>query len=198
MANSPQWASWPSVGHGLAPATNDASLTAPTHTTTVVSATSITVASVTTVAGSQLVTVASGGFPAVIAGCTVFGTGIAPGSTVLAVSGNNLVLSLAATASGTVSLIFAFNGIKVEELDIVGVGTTVAGRVNVFMYDGTTYWLVDQFVLAAVTPSATIEVAYVTKMYDNLVVPPGSLLVFSVMEIGNESLFVVNAYGGAF
>jgi hypothetical protein len=65
-----------------------------------------TVANVTTTSASTTVTVASGGFPGVAAGMSVTGTGIAAGTTVSSVSGNTLILSLAATASGTVTLSF--------------------------------------------------------------------------------------------
>jgi hypothetical protein len=65
-----------------------------------------TVSSVSTTLGSTTVTVVSGGFPGVIPGMAVTGTGIASGTTVVSVSGNTLTLSIAATATGTVTLTF--------------------------------------------------------------------------------------------
>jgi hypothetical protein len=65
-----------------------------------------TVPSVSTTSGSTTVTVASGGFPGVVPGMLVTGTGIASGTTVVSVSGNSITLSQAATATGTVTLTF--------------------------------------------------------------------------------------------
>ena len=55
-------------------------------------------------------TVASGGFPGVVSGMVVSGTGIAPSTTVSGISGNTLTLSAQATASGTVTLTFGSGG----------------------------------------------------------------------------------------
>jgi hypothetical protein len=64
-------------------------------------------ASVTTTAGSTTATVASGGYTGVTVGMSVDGVGLYGGTTVAAVSGNNLTLSQPASASGTVTLTFA-------------------------------------------------------------------------------------------
>jgi type II secretory pathway pseudopilin PulG len=61
---------------------------------------------VSTTLGSTLASVASGGFPGVVAGMAVSGANIVAGTTVVSVSGNNLVLSQAATGTGTQTLTF--------------------------------------------------------------------------------------------
>jgi prepilin-type N-terminal cleavage/methylation domain-containing protein len=65
-----------------------------------------TISSVTTTSGSTTVSLSSGGFTDVLTGMNVTGTGIAIGTTVKAVSGNRLTLSVSATASGSVTLTF--------------------------------------------------------------------------------------------
>lgn len=91
------------------------------------------------------------------------------------------------------------NGSKIEEIRAFGVGTTVAGRLNLFAYNGTTYYLVDEYLVTAVTPSATQEVYNNVVTYQNLVLPNNTwTLVVTVMEAGNESLISVSAFGGNF
>src|ERR1700735_198043 len=48
------------------------------------------------------------------------------------------------------------SGTKVTQVDIEPVGTTVAGLVNLFAYDGTTYHLIESVTIAAATPSTTL------------------------------------------
>ena len=90
------------------------------------------------------------------------------------------------------------NGSKVEEIDLLGLGTTVAGRVNLFVVTSGTYVLEDQWMITAVTPSATQQVFKLTVVYSNLFVPNGSTLQVTVMEAGNQSLVECNAFGGDF
>lgn len=66
-----------------------------------------TVPGVTTINGSPSAAVASGGFPSVVPGQSVSGTGVVTGTTVGAVSGNTLTLSQNATASGSATLTFS-------------------------------------------------------------------------------------------
>jgi prepilin-type N-terminal cleavage/methylation domain-containing protein len=61
---------------------------------------------VSTTGGSTAALVASGGFPGVAVGMGVSGPNIAPGTTVVAISGNNLTLSVAASGTGTQTLDF--------------------------------------------------------------------------------------------
>jgi hypothetical protein len=73
-----------------------------------------TVASVTTSSGLKTVTVASGGFPSVVEPMMITGTGITNGAQVASISGNTLTMTIAATASGTVTLTFHDYGIWFE------------------------------------------------------------------------------------
>ena len=195
MAGTPNFATAPIAGSSVLGSTADTSYTAPTHTVTLVTAASVTVASCVT-NSTQLVTVASGGFPAVLPGFQVIGTGVAPGTTVLAILGNNLILSLVATAGGTVTLTFAPNGIKIEEIDFVGAGTTVAGVCQLFLYDGTTYHAWFSQLVTVVTPSTTLAPFFQAQYFTNLEIPYGWSLV-ATSWVANQLLNVV-AFGAAY
>jgi hypothetical protein len=90
------------------------------------------------------------------------------------------------------------NGGRVDWIRVLGVGATVAGRLNVFRYDGTSYWLLDQIMVNAVTPSASVEVFEAVVPYGELLLDSGDSLRITVMEAGNESLLCVTAIGGNF
>lgn len=67
-------------------------------------------------------------------------------------------------------------GSKVEELTFIGTGTTLAGLINVFLYDGTTYHLYDQVAVTAVTSSTTAAAFRQQRFYQNLWVKTGWFL----------------------
>lgn len=178
MANNPQFASTPTSGSASLSGTAETSYTAPTTAVTIMSAAAVTVASITTTSGSQLAT-AAGTIqslqpnPAPDRGWTVIGTGIAPGTTVLAVQGTNLILSQPATASGTVSLTFICNGIKIDEVDVYGIGVTIAGMCQLYLHDGTNYHAFTTIAITGVTPSATVAPFSSIVPYDTLELPSG-------------------------
>lgn len=89
-------------------------------------------------------------------------------------------------------------GTKVSEIDVTPLATVVAGIVNVFAFDGTTYSLVPNgsVVIAAATYSATAAPPTTTLTFDNLVLPSSSWsLAVSNTVAGNVSLVKVVAYG---
>ena len=196
MALSPQYAASPVVGSSVLGATADTSYTAPTHTVTLLSAASVTVNTVTVTSGSQIATVSSGGFPSVVAGNYVQGTGIPAGTTVIAVVGNSLYLSAAATSTpGTQTLTFQSNGFKVDEVDFIGAGTTVAGVCQLYLYDGTTYHAYFSQLVTVVTPSTTVAPFFQAQPFTNLEIPPGWSLV-ATSFVASQLLNVV-AFGGS-
>jgi hypothetical protein len=91
------------------------------------------------------------------------------------------------------------NGTKISEIDIIPVGTVVAGVVNVFAYDGSVYHLLPggSVTVAAATVSTTAApVAVAVLTFDNLVLPSASWsLVCSQTVSGNVSLIEVVAFG---
>lgn len=106
--------------------------------------------------------------------------------------------SLTAPTNVTTILTAGASGSKIQEIILQGVGTTVASVVNIFRYDGATYHLIDQVLVAAVT-SSTILVAYrASRVYDNLVLKSGDTLRVTNTVSGNQSMIKVTALGGDF
>jgi hypothetical protein len=71
------------------------------------------------------------------------------------------------------------SGSKVEEIRMVGTGTTVAGVVNVFRKNGSSYYMFDSFVITVVTPSTTQDPFRASKTYANLILKSGDSIVAS-------------------
>jgi hypothetical protein len=105
------------------------------------------------------------------------------------------------TTVGTV-LTAGASGTRIDYIDIQGVATTVAGLVNLFIYDGTNYILWAQVPVIAVT-SSTTAVAFQATLTSNvnanimpLILPTGYSLraTASVAQTGVR----VTAQGGDF
>jgi hypothetical protein len=91
----------------------------------------------------------------------------------------------------------ANGGTKIAEIDVTPVGTTVAGIVNIFLYDGSAYHLLPggSVLIAAATPSTTVAPVPQQFYFDNLVIPTGWSLAVSNTVAGNVSLVEVCAFG---
>ena len=88
------------------------------------------------------------------------------------------------------------NGTKISEIDFEPVGTVVAGLVNLFAYDGTTYHLIESVTITAATVSTTAAPVKQAYTYDSLVLPSSSWsLAVSNTVSGNVSLVEVTAFG---
>lgn len=107
----------------------------------------------------------------------------------------------APTTVGTV-LTAGASGTRIDYIDIQGVATTVAGLINLFVFDGTNYILWQQVPVQAVTSSTTAP-AFQTALSSNgnanilpLTIPTGYSLraTASVAQTGIR----VTAYGGNF
>jgi hypothetical protein len=107
----------------------------------------------------------------------------------------------APTTVGTIVTAGA-SGTRIDYIDIQGVATTVAGLINLFVYDGTTYFLWTQVPVIAITSSTTVP-AFTAVLSSNnnsnimpLTLPTGYSLraTTSVAQTGIR----VNAYGGDF
>ncbi len=63
--------------------------------------------------------------------------------------------------TGTVGTVYTpgTNGGRIEMVRVVAAGTTTAGVVRLFIYDGSTYFLIKEIMVLAVTPSTSVEVA---------------------------------------
>lgn len=104
--------------------------------------------------------------------------------------------SLTAPTNVTTIVTGGSSGTKVEELIFQAVLTTAAGVVNVFLYDGSTYNLYDQVLIAAVTSSTTAVAWRTNRQYSNLIVKSGWTLRVSQTISTNQSGIKVTATGG--
>ena len=84
-----------------------------------------------------------------------------------------------------------------HEIVAQGVGTTVAAVLNIFLHDGSTYHLVDQILVSAVTSSTTAVAFRARRQYENLFIPDNWSLRVSQTVSGNQSMIKVTAFGGA-
>ena len=107
----------------------------------------------------------------------------------------------APTTVGTIVTAGA-SGTRIDHIEIQGVATTVAGLINLFVYDGTTYVLWQQVPVQVVTSSTTVP-AFVANLSSNgnsnimpLTLPTGYSLraTTSVAQTGVR----VTVYGGDF
>lgn len=119
-------------------------------------------------------------------------------------SANLTTADTSLTAPTTVSTILTAgaSGTRIDYIDIQGVATTVAGLINLFIYDGTNYILWAQVPVIAVTSSTTAP-AFQATLSSNvnsnlmpLIIPTGYSLraTTSVAQTGVR----VTAMGGDF
>jgi len=113
-----------------------------------------------------------------------------------AIASATLDTSLTAPTNVATVLTAGASGSKIEEVVVQGLGTTVAGMCNLFLYDGATYHLLDQFTIAAVTSSTTAPAFRTYRTYSNLVLKTGWSLRFTVTVAGLQSLLKMSAFGG--
>ena len=119
-------------------------------------------------------------------------------------SANLTTADTSLTAPTTVGTIVTAgsSGTRIDYIDIQGVATTVAGLINLFVYDGTNYILWNQVPVIAITSSTTAP-AFSISLSSNgnanimpLTLPTGYSLraTTSVAQTGIR----VTAYGGDF
>ena len=78
-------------------------------------------------------------------------------------------------------------GTRIAEIVVKCAATSAASIVRVFLYDGTTYWLFDEIVVAAATSSNTGATTRVSTSYANLVLPNASWSVRVTTSIGQAT-----------
>jgi len=95
------------------------------------------------------------------------------------------------------------NGSRIDYIEIIGTGNTAAGLINLFVYDGSTYFLWTQIPVYAITTSATIP-SYRSGISSNatpdimpLTLPNGYSLRATVTTAQSGAVRV-NVYGGDF
>ncbi len=98
--------------------------------------------------------------------------------------------------TGTLGNVFAAgaSGSRIDSVKIVATGTTTAGVVRLFIYDGTNNRLLSEHLVGAITPSTTVEVYNTEITYENgLILPTNYILKAST---NNAETFNLHAIGG--
>ena len=98
------------------------------------------------------------------------------------------------TNVGTV-LTAGASGSRIDEVNIVALGTTTTNVVRLFLFDGTDYFLMQEVLIAALTPSVTAPVVTYISTYSNLMLPSGWSLRATT---NNAEAYEVLAFGGDF
>jgi len=87
------------------------------------------------------------------------------------------------------------NGLRVDAITVTLAATSSAACVLIFLYNGTTSFLFDEFVIAAVTASNTVPAYSQTKYYPNLVLGPNDQIYAATTIAQNTDVF---AFGGTY
>ena len=87
------------------------------------------------------------------------------------------------------------NGLRIDQVAVQLAATSAAAIVMLWIYDGTTSFLFDEFVIPAITASNTVPAARVVKTYSNLLLPPTYRLYASTTIAQNTDVF---AMGGSY
>jgi hypothetical protein len=101
------------------------------------------------------------------------------------------------TAPTNVGTVFTAgaSGSRIDEINVVATGTTTANVVRLFLFDGTTYFLLQEVLIAALTPSVTAPIVTYTSTYSNLMLPNTWSLRATT---NNAEAYRVIAFGGDF
>ena len=110
-----------------------------------------------------------------------------------------------AGANITIFVPTSTNGTRIDKIAVQACSTsftapTVAQTVLLWMWDGTTAYVFDEFVISAITPSTTAPAFRVEKDYSNLVLPPAFALYIStsVTTTAATTALSVQAFGGTY
>jgi hypothetical protein len=87
------------------------------------------------------------------------------------------------------------SGSRIDEINIIATATTTAGVVRLWIFDGTTYFLFEEILVSANTPSTTVATFNTTLTFNNFMLPTGHSLRATT---NNSEGFNVIAFGGDF
>jgi hypothetical protein len=101
------------------------------------------------------------------------------------------------TAPTNVGTVFTAgsSGSRIDEVTITAAGTSTANVVRLFVYTGTTYYLLIEVLISATTPSASVDAYTTTLSFNSLVLPSGHSLRATT---NNAETYHVMAFGGDF
>ncbi len=97
------------------------------------------------------------------------------------------------------------NGLRIDKIQIQACSSsftaaTAAQTVSIWMWDGTTAYMIDEIAISALTPSTTIASFTTSKFYTNLVLPATFALYMSTSVTTTASTTALSAiaFGGAY
>ena len=104
-----------------------------------------------------------------------------------------------ANITGTTGLVkltdTSTNGTRIDAITVKGKGTTVAICVDIWIYNGTTSFLFDEFDVTAISASTTVDSFTLSRTYSTLVLPPTYQLYISETVATDVTVF---AFGGTY
>ena len=104
-----------------------------------------------------------------------------------------------ANITGTTGLVqltaTSTNGTRVDAITVKSKATSVASIISIWIYNGTTSFLYDEFDVTAITASTTVDSFTLTKTYNNLTLPPTYQLFISETVQTDVNVF---AFGGTY
>lgn len=78
------------------------------------------------------------------------------------------------------------NGVRVDQLRVQGTGTTVAGQVVIWLYDGANSTPIEEFTVPAVTPNTTTTPAHKElRNFDGFVLQAGCKL-YATSQVASQ------------
>jgi hypothetical protein len=101
------------------------------------------------------------------------------------------------TAPTNVGTVFTAgaSGSRIDEVTITAAGTSTENVVRLFVHTGSTYYLLQEVLILAVTPSASLDSFSTTLTFNSLVLPTGHSLRATT---NNAEAYHVHAFGGDF
>lgn len=92
------------------------------------------------------------------------------------------------------------SGARVDEIDICGLGTNVANVIRFWIYDGTTYSLLKEVQVSALTASTTAAAYQNTLTFNNLVLPAAATAytIKAAPAVVETNGFKISVFGGNF
>lgn len=87
------------------------------------------------------------------------------------------------------------SGSRIDEVTITAAGTSTANVVRLFVFNGSTYFLLQEVLVTAITASASQDSFTATLTFNSLVLPSGHSLRATT---NNAETYHVHAFGGDF
>lgn len=87
------------------------------------------------------------------------------------------------------------NGSKIEQVDFAATGTTLAGFIQLYLFDGSNYHAIGSQLVTVVTPSTTTAPFFASQFFSNLILP--NTWTLTAASFTASQLINVTAYGGS-